>query len=175
MGQVLDPSRSLGMTGGWGVGGEAITRDCTNAGTPPLILRRAQHERPHPWGWLHGIGALTARGLGMAGDDMVLLLRGGPPLILRRAQHERPCPWGWLHGIGALTARGLGVTVGVGGGWGGDHAGLHLCGHPPRSYFDGLSTSGPARPVDSGSESGMTGGSGMDFNQGAGMAVARGR
>ena len=151
---------------------------------PPLILRElstsgppvgmaSRHRRTYSAGPRDDGGV----GGGWGGNHAGLHLCGHPPLILRRAQHERPHPWGWLHGIGALTARGLGMTgsYGVGGGWGGDHAGLHLCGHPPRSYFDGLSTSGPARPVDSGSESGMTGGSGMDFNQGAGMAVARGK
>ena len=44
MGQVLDPSRGLGMTGG--VGGETITWYCSYADTPPLILREPQHERP---------------------------------------------------------------------------------------------------------------------------------
>ena len=40
MGQVLDPSRSLGMTGGWGVGGEAITWYCSYVGAPRSYFER---------------------------------------------------------------------------------------------------------------------------------------
>ena len=95
-GQVLDPSRGLGMTGGGG------------------------------WGRSHGI-ALT----------------WGPPLILREPQHERPRPWGWLHGIGVLTTRGFGMTGGWGVGGGVMTRDRYYVG-TPRSYFDGLSASGPA-------------------------------
>ena len=158
MGQVLDPSRSLGMTGGWGVGGEAITRDCTYAGTPPLILRRAQHERPRPWGWLHGIGALTARGLGMTGGWEVggeaitrdCTYAGTPPAHTSTGSARAAPPVGMASRHRRTYSAGPRDDRGVGGGWGGDHAVLHLCGHPPRSYFDGLSTSGPlgmASPV----------------------------
>ena len=160
---------------------------------------------------------------GWGGDHAGLHLCGPPPLILRRAQHERPCPargfrigvgndgreWDGfqpgsgnggskrqVNGVGPRSLAGPRDDRGVGGGWGGNHAGLHLCGHPPahtsrasaraapplgmasrhrrtysagprddmgggrwvgrrsrgiaptrappRSYFDGLSTSGPA-------------------------------
>ena len=42
-------------------------------------------------------------------------------------------------------SRSLGMTGGWGVGGDVDHAGLHQRGHPLRSYFDGLSTSGPTR------------------------------
>ena len=152
-------ARGLGMTGGWEVGGGGDHMVLLLRGGPPLILREPQHERPRPWGWLHGIGALTTRGLGMAGGwggggeaiTRDCTYAGTPPLILREPQHERPHPWGWLHGIGALTARGLGMT----GGWevGGDvdHAVLFLCGHPPAhtsraSRLGGSSTARAALP-----------------------------
>ena len=48
MGQVLDPSRGLGMTGEWVVGGEAITWYCSYAGSPPRSYFILQHERPRP-------------------------------------------------------------------------------------------------------------------------------
>ena len=108
----------------------------------------SRHRRTYSAGPRDGGGV----GGGWGGDHAGLHLRGHPPLILRRAQHERPWgmatpgprEWGWLHGIGALTARGLGMT----GGWEvGGEAITRDCTYagPPRSYFDGLSTSGHTR------------------------------
>ena len=66
-GQVLDPSRSLGMTGGWGGGGRQSR--CIGRTGPPLArpfdvpeahFQHAQDERPCPSVWIHAIGALTA-------------------------------------------------------------------------------------------------------------------
>ena len=71
-----------GAAGGRGVG-EAITWYCSYAGSPPLILREPQHERPLPWGWLHAVGRIfqrrtdqhlrPARGTGMTGGTRVAL------------------------------------------------------------------------------------------------------
>ena len=56
-------ARGFGVTGG-GVGGGwgVMTRDWYYAGTPPLILRRAQHEQPRRWGWVHAIGRSSRGG-----------------------------------------------------------------------------------------------------------------
>ena len=55
-------ARGLGMAGGWGVSGGVMTQDWYYAGTPPLILREPQHERPRPWGWLHVMGGSSRGG-----------------------------------------------------------------------------------------------------------------
>ena len=65
MGQVLDPSRGLGMTGGWGVSGETITWYCSYAGTPRSYFESLSTSGPC-WGWVHAIGGLTVdSGAGM--------------------------------------------------------------------------------------------------------------
>ena len=69
---------------------------------PPLILRRAQHERPHPPlsislspVSLRPYPSSTERPLQNCTSRrfvISLTLDPPPPLILRRAQHERPHP-----------------------------------------------------------------------------------
>ena len=112
---------SAGMTGGVGGGWGDNHVVLLLCGHPPRILRRAQHERPRPWGWLHAMGGSSRGGCstfsagrwdgrgvgsGWGSNDAGSVLRGHPPRILRRAQHERPRPWGWLHAMGGSSRGG---------------------------------------------------------------------
>ena len=77
-----------------------------------------------------------------------------------------------LSRLGGLSARGLGMTGGWGVGGGVMTRDRYYVG-TPRSYFESLSTSGPTRPVDSRSESGMTGGGNGNCEEGCDRASPR--
>ena len=55
---LAEPRDDRGVGGGWG-NNHVVLLLC---GHPPLILRRAQHERPRPWGWLHVMGGSSRGG-----------------------------------------------------------------------------------------------------------------
>ena len=139
MGQVLDPSRSLGMTGGWEVGGEAITRDCTYAGTPPAHTSTGSARAAPPVGMAsrhrrtYNAGPRDDRGVGggWGGNHAGLHLCGHPPAHTSRASARAAPPLGMASRHRRTYSAGPRDDRGVGGGWGGNHAGLHLCGHPP--------------------------------------------
>ena len=119
-GQVLDPSRSLGMTGGWGVGGETFTLYCSYAGTPRSYFDGLSTSGPALgdgftlWADLPEADVpLSARGLGMTGgwgvggggNYVVLLLRGHPPAHTSGASARAAPPLGMASRYGRIFQR----------------------------------------------------------------------
>ena len=144
----VDPSRGLGMTGGGGW--EAITWYCSYVG-PPAHTSRASARAAPPLGMAsrhrrtYSAGPRDDRGVGggWGGNHAGLHLCGHPPAHTSRASARAALPVGMASRHRRTYSAGPRDDRGVGGGGGGNHAGLNQRGHP-RSYFDGLSTSGPA-------------------------------